>query len=59
MNVDVFPHLNHVLLKDLPCLNIPCRAINGNLISKGLFDVIVSKKNQLFSFKDFCPKAST
>ena len=51
MNVDVFPHLNHVLLKDLPCLNIPCRAINGNLISKGLFDVIVSKKNQRFSFK--------
>ena len=28
---------------------------NGQLISKGLFDAIVSTKNPTIFFKDFCP----
>ena len=49
----MFPHLNHGPLKDRSCLNIPYRAIKGHLISKGLFDFIIStKKNNEFYSKD-------
>ena len=50
MNVDVSSS------KLWTCLNVPYRAIEGHLVSKGLFHFIVSTKQPTtFKEKYFCP----
>ena len=55
-NKDSMPSKRQVPIEELEYwLKILCENLKGQLISEGLFDVIVSTKKATNFFKDFCP----